>query len=179
MLRLLRVVVLILGLTVLLIWTGWFLFCRHVSMQVTEQVSIQLGTSSEIDRVIANGRQLNPAEIEAIPKLMQTIEIDFGYLDQPDTGFYLVSADTFESLDKHWLPGLTSYKNQFVIHAPSGIVYYAGYPLSALTQINSLLTYKAQPGAIPDSNPYIGWAPWATGLPYADIQPTLAFALVR
>lgn len=179
MVRFLRIFLPVFGVACLIVWGGLSLYSRHLSARAAGLVSEHLDSMAEIDQAIEKGRELSASQLAELPGLVDVIQQDFGFLDEDHPGFYLVDARAFAALDFPRNPIWHPDRNQFVIHTPSGIVYDVAHPVSADVQRSQWVNHQVRPGAIPTTNPFIGWAPWATGLPYKDIEPTLAFALIR
>ncbi len=184
MLRFLRTVIPIIVIAAFARFAVFYMVQSHaISIHIADQVSQELTSNLTLEKVRNQGKLLSPAELAAIPGLTAAIEKDFGYLDMQNTGFYLIPAASCTRLPTLLGFTLPDCRKQLVIHVPSGVAYCAWQPEAMSARQNDIynnkITWQAQSGPAPLSNPLIGWAPWATGLPYKDIKPRLAFALIN
>ncbi len=155
-----------------------YLYNQNTGNRAAEEISSNLSTNLMIGQLTEAAKKLTSEEISNIPGLESAILKDFGTLERNGSDFYLFESDAFDFGNWHWLPGLNPYLMSFVVQSPSGTVYYAGHPSSVKNQTSQDITFIIKQGVTPETNPFIGLIPWATGLPYKDLKPALAFALI-
>lgn len=150
---------------------------HRASVLAAGQISAILNSSALIAEASKNGTRLTAEDLQRIPGLLDVISLDFGSM--PDAGDFFRLSDAFvSSFGLKLLPGGKIGHDAFIMHAPSGFVYYAGYPVSMSESSGQNVTQVIQPGDGDAGrvNPYKGWAPWAKNLPIEAIDYTLAYA---
>jgi hypothetical protein len=149
---------------------------RRVVLKAAEEVSAKLNSAEQIEKASFDSQLLSPSEVAAIPGLSSIIAQDLGDLSTLPGSFYRL-PDAFIN-DFHFsnLPGNKLYRGEFIMHVPTGMVYYAGYPVSMKSVAAQQLTNLIQANDDGRINPLKGWAPPADSLPQPNIQYTMAYA---
>jgi hypothetical protein len=171
--RVLMVVGIGMGLLVIVSFLTMQIIFRQASQRAAMRISQRLISRVGIESAARSGQALSMSELDTFPDLKSVVEQDLGNLDGV---FYLLSESDTMVVGPVWLPGSGNDRGKFVMEYPSGLVYYLAYPVSAVTQFAASIDVTLEPADTGRSNPFIGWAPWASSLPTLEGPFTMAYA---
>jgi len=139
-------------------------------------ISDQLTDSSQIDQIISQSTALSSDQLAEIPGFLDIIDQDLGTAAVDAAEFYLLPQTFVDTFQFGHLPGPAAWRNQFLVLKPSGIVYYAGWPVAMAKSFSQTYTCTIRPLDKVLANPFIGWAPAAKNLPSVRLAVQMAYA---